>query len=83
MQGRHQGRENCLVFPRLQARVCKTLAFGAAARVINQTTGGSATGGADDCGPYHGGRLVEVAPKVSVCLDRAGSETKPDRSQKV
>lgn len=55
--------------PNANIAASKTLPLGSVATVTNMTNGRSATVKIEDRGPYVGGRVVDLAPKVAKQLD--------------
>lgn len=63
--------------PNSNSAAHKTLPLGTTARVTNLENGKTAEVKIDDRGPYHGGRVIDVSPKVAEKLDMKKEGTAP------
>ena len=63
--------------PNADVAASKTLPLGSVAKVTNLQNGKTATVKIEDRGPYVGGRVVDLAPKVADKLDFTGSGVAP------
>ncbi len=63
--------------PNADNAASKTLPFGTTARVTNLENGRSAIVTVEDRGPAHGGRVLDVSPKVAEQLDIKGRGVAP------